>query len=331
MPWLRNSPPGCSSAWTVRDVVVELAAADVLVHADAGDLVERPVAELAVVQHADLDPVGQARRPRTRSRASAACALGERHADAAHAVVLGGVDQQRAPAAADVEQPLAGLRAAACGRSARACAPARPRATRRVGEVRARVDHARAEQQLVEAVGDVVVVLDRGPVAEQRVQAARAVRASDAGDRRAARASRSGERAARRRAARAVARRECAASKWPRRRAPPRGRRRCTSIAPLTHARARPIWPGACSRWRSRRRAHPTTGSPSFGQHAAVPEGQRDGEGAQAALGDRAEGPLGARGGAAERTPHTPGALRHRRGRRHRPGKLLGRRHRRLL
>ena len=48
-------------------------------------------------------------RPAASIRSRASCGLGlrERDADAVHAVVLGGVDQQRAPAAADVEQALA--------------------------------------------------------------------------------------------------------------------------------------------------------------------------------------------------------------------------------
>ena len=44
---------------------------------------------------------------RTRSRAERGLLLGDRDADAAHAVLAGRVQQQRAPAAADVQQPLA--------------------------------------------------------------------------------------------------------------------------------------------------------------------------------------------------------------------------------
>ena len=157
--------------------------ADVLVHADAGDPLERPVVELAVVLHADLDPVAQARLPHPFAR-ERGLRVGERDADAAHAVVARRVDQQRAPAAADVQQPLAGLQPQL---RADELELALLRGLERLAgfrEVRARVDHARAEQRRVEVVRDVVVVLDRGLVARERVQAALAP-GLDGGDRRA--------------------------------------------------------------------------------------------------------------------------------------------------
>ena len=61
MPWLSSRPPGCSSGEQAREVLVEPAQADVLEHADRADRVERPVVDVAVVLHADLDEVGEAR------------------------------------------------------------------------------------------------------------------------------------------------------------------------------------------------------------------------------------------------------------------------------
>ena len=89
--------------------------------------------------------------------------------------MLRGVDQQRAPAAADVEQPLAGLEAQLGADQLELALLRGFQRLAGVGEVRARVDHARAEEKPVEVVRDVVVVLDRGLVARERVQPALAL------------------------------------------------------------------------------------------------------------------------------------------------------------
>ena len=60
-------------------------------------------------------------------------------------------------------------RCAACGRSTRACAPARARASPLAREVGTGVDEARSEQHLVEGVRDVVVVADRRAIPALRV------------------------------------------------------------------------------------------------------------------------------------------------------------------
>ena len=150
-------------------VGIELGPPDVLVHADARDLVEWRLVDLAVVEHAHLGAVGQAgcldppaRELRLRLR--------ERHAERAHAVAGRGVQDERAPATADVEQALTRLQAQL---AADQLELALLRALERVAGVRevgAGVDEARPEQQLVEAVRDVVVMADRGPVAAHRVQ-----------------------------------------------------------------------------------------------------------------------------------------------------------------
>ena len=158
---VEEQPAGTQQRVHGARIGVELLAADVLVHADAGDLVERAVGDLAVVADADLDAVGEAG-----GLDPLACELGlglrERDADAVHAVVLGGVDQQRAPAAADVEQALAlGQSELAADELELAFLGGFERLVE-VVEVGARVDEARAEQHRVEAVGDVVVMADRG-------------------------------------------------------------------------------------------------------------------------------------------------------------------------
>jgi hypothetical protein len=77
---------------------------DVLAHLDAGDGVEGAVGDLAVVLQPDLDPVGQSE---LRDAGEAECPLlgGQRDAHGRDAVVRRGVDEQRGPAAADVQQP----------------------------------------------------------------------------------------------------------------------------------------------------------------------------------------------------------------------------------
>ena len=60
MPWLSSTPPGSSASTTCARVRVDVDRADVLDHADRGDAVEALAAELAVVLHADVDPVGDA-------------------------------------------------------------------------------------------------------------------------------------------------------------------------------------------------------------------------------------------------------------------------------
>ena len=77
-------------------------------HADAGDGVERGVAQLAVVGHPDLHAVLEAAlaHPLLGDRR---LRLGERYAGHLDVVALGRVDREAAPAAAHVEQAVAGL------------------------------------------------------------------------------------------------------------------------------------------------------------------------------------------------------------------------------
>ena len=104
---LRAGPQRAAQA---PGVLVHLLGADVLDHADRGDGVERLAGELAVVDDAE---VGAVRDPGLLGAAARGLDLRRRQRDAGDvdAVALGGVDGERAPAAADVEHVLAPLEA----------------------------------------------------------------------------------------------------------------------------------------------------------------------------------------------------------------------------
>ena len=108
MPWFSSRPPG-RSAPARRRHRVDVRAAHVLHHADAGDGVEALAARaVAVVGDAEVDPV------RDPGRGGAlACKRGlrlrQRDAGDVDAVLARGVDREAAPAASDVEHPLPGL------------------------------------------------------------------------------------------------------------------------------------------------------------------------------------------------------------------------------
>ena len=81
----------------------------VLEHADARHLVvERLAFQVAIIAQLDRHPVLEPRRRDARARDLELLAA-QRDSVGAHAVMLGRVDHQRAPAAADVEKSLTGL------------------------------------------------------------------------------------------------------------------------------------------------------------------------------------------------------------------------------
>lgn len=94
----------------VLGVLQVLLGADVFGHADGGDRVVGPVADVAVVLDADLDAVGQARVGHALTGIRRLF-LREGDADDVHAVLAGRVQGHGAPAAADVEEALPGARA----------------------------------------------------------------------------------------------------------------------------------------------------------------------------------------------------------------------------
>src|ERR1700723_3598530 len=86
-------------------VAVDLASPDVLDHPDTRDRVEGLLGDLAVVAHADLDAIAEARG---RNSLAGELRWGARkcYPGDAHPVVGGGVDRKAAPATADVEHAL---------------------------------------------------------------------------------------------------------------------------------------------------------------------------------------------------------------------------------
>ena len=88
-------------------------------------------------------------------------AVRQRDADRADAVVLGRVQDQPAPAAADVEEAFAGAQTQLAADQVELGELRVLQRVAGVAEVGARVDHARVEPEPVEVVADVVVMLDR--------------------------------------------------------------------------------------------------------------------------------------------------------------------------
>ena len=96
--------------------------------------------------------------------------LRKRDAVRVHAVVLGGVEDEPAPAAADVEETLPGRQAELAADVVELRDLRVVERLRVVPEVRARVHHALVEPHAVERVADVVVVRDVGAVGAPLVQ-----------------------------------------------------------------------------------------------------------------------------------------------------------------
>ncbi len=154
----------------LSEVRVEHPAADVLEHADAHERVPGPVLRhLAVIerqhpaglrQAGDLDAlVGQLHlRP----------AQGD--AGGVNAVLPGRVQDEAAPAAADVEEALPGLQAQLAADEVQLAELRRLEVGSAIGEVPAGVDHPAVEEEPVEVVRDIVMVADGFAVALHRVQ-----------------------------------------------------------------------------------------------------------------------------------------------------------------
>ncbi len=136
--------------------------ADVLVHADAGNLVVGAV-ERQVVGERHGHPVGQAEPPDL-GLAIVVLRLRQGHAMGGDAVVLGGVAQQRAPAAADVEEQLPRLQPQLAADDVELVPLRLLQRVGPVAEIGAGIDHLRVEEELVEFVAGIVVELDEIPV-----------------------------------------------------------------------------------------------------------------------------------------------------------------------
>ncbi len=149
-------------------------------HADGGDRVVGPVADVAVVLHTDLDPVGEPLLGDALTGVGRLL-LGEGHADHAHAVLTGRVDRHRTPAAADVEEALTRRQLQLAADEFELVALGVLQGAVRGLPVGARVDHRGAEDDLVEVVADVVVVADGAFVGALGVQVGAAARTSSGG------------------------------------------------------------------------------------------------------------------------------------------------------
>ena len=154
------------------DVGRVVGGADVLTHLQGADGVEVvALGHLAVVLEPDLDPVLQTALGDP-GVDELLLLRGDRDAGDLGAEVLGGVQRQRAPAAADVEHRHARLEAE-LGADEVELGALRVLERRLRGRVvAAAVGHLRLEDEGVELVGEVVVVADRRPVARQAVQPA---------------------------------------------------------------------------------------------------------------------------------------------------------------
>ena len=191
--------------------------------------------------------------------------LAQRDPGDVHAVLARGVDRERAPAAADVEHPLARLQAELRADELE-LGPLRLLERRRAARPdRARVRHRLVQEQREVLVGEVVVVRDRALVAQDRV--ARALRAQlhlrhlrDVPQR--ARLDRRERDLGLRARSRSAAATSCAISASA-------SSMSSTSMPPLTYARPRPSWPGARSTWPS------ASGEVMLEGRAAVAVGRR--------------------------------------------------------
>ena len=165
---VEHEPTRTEHAEERRRIGVHLRFADVLRHADARDRVERLIAELAVVGHADLDALGQ---PGVGNALARELSLRRRERDAGHAhpVLTRGVDRKAAPAAADIEHTLTRsqlelrrdqVELRALRFLERRCAARKDRAA---------VGHRLVEEEREKVVADVVVVADHLGVTLWRV------------------------------------------------------------------------------------------------------------------------------------------------------------------
>ena len=150
------------------EVVRVLPHADVLGEPDRADRVEVALEHVAVV---GVPHLGEVRQPLAVDGLLGPRRLRDREGDAErlHAVLARREADHAAPAAADVEQPHAGLEVELAGDEVVLVVLRLLERRVLAREHRAGVGHRRTQHHLVEAVRDVVVVVDRVGVATQRV------------------------------------------------------------------------------------------------------------------------------------------------------------------
>jgi hypothetical protein len=167
----RHEPVGLQEGIAAAEERGQVAPADRLDHLD-GDEAVVAAAELAVVLQAQVDPVREARLvdPPACQRVLLAADRRRRHV---RPVLPGGVDRERAPARADLDEPQAGAELELAAEPVHLLDLRGLQVGPGRGEDRARVAHRRVEEEREEVVGQVVVRGDLAPGAGDGV--ARAV------------------------------------------------------------------------------------------------------------------------------------------------------------
>src|SRR2546425_9631413 len=165
----------------LREISLEMAQADVLEHAYARDLVEDAFAgDIAVVFQADFAAVPEALLPDP-LRNELVLVAAERNAGRAGAVFFRRAQDERAPAASDVEKPLAGAEHELVEDVVEFLLLGRVQGIGLAAEIGAGIHHVPIQPQRIEVVRDVVVVPDRVAVAPSRVTPDTAQAAAPAG------------------------------------------------------------------------------------------------------------------------------------------------------
>ena len=160
-----------SARWQQRcetlSVGVDPPRPDVFDHADAGDRVEALAGEIAVVHHADLDPIAKARRGDPLA-CNSRLRLGKRDANDLDTVAGCGVDSEAAPAAADVEHAFVRCQSKLVADQLELLPLGRFERIGAVREDRAAVGHRLIEKERKELRWQVVVMADGARVASLR-------------------------------------------------------------------------------------------------------------------------------------------------------------------
>ena len=157
---VQQQPARLEQAVDLGEVGRQLGPADMLEHAHRGDLVERLVVrKAAVVEQVHPYPPGQAALLDDLVDVGVLVAA-EGDAARLHAVVLGRVQQEAAPAGADVEEALAFLQHQLAADVLQLGFLRRGQVHAGVAVIGAGIDPLRVEPEGVEVVGDVVVELD---------------------------------------------------------------------------------------------------------------------------------------------------------------------------
>ena len=175
---VEEQPAGLERVVRRPEVGRQVGPPDMLEHADRGDRVELPqAAQIAVVEDPCIDERADAGRPGT-GVGLVGLALAQRDADGRRPVALGREAEERAPAAADVQQVRVRTQAQLAGdqvqlRFLRDVEEAGRRQRGRTDrEIGARVRQPGVEPERVERLADVVVEPDRGHVPSARVERA---------------------------------------------------------------------------------------------------------------------------------------------------------------